>query len=318
MPAPTANAEQREIARSRSSRHASTNRPGAPGAGLLKIGPTCDCGLDGIDAWLSSPLRTVALFQREWKKANSFAFGLSILRTADFGSSHGACAVSKYVLRLYTDQLQPGAVSAALAETERVIYIAYGDAVCRGHGFASSLAPNSVWQGRLGITLTGGSKGVRLLRWELSTSEPRLLTGAGVTSVLTLAGEPGIEAGINYLMRCDRVDFPPGGVAFTHTHQGSGIRCLQAGRICIETQSQKFWVEPGNAWFETGHDPVFAQTRSDGPSHFVRVMILPQAIRGKSSIRYLKPEDVDKPKTQTYQVFTDEPIQLYPTEAQSH
>jgi hypothetical protein len=218
--------------------------------------------------------------------------------------------VTKHVLRLYTDQFQPQAASTPLAQTDRVIYVADGDIICRGNGFAASLAANSVWQGRLPITITGGSKGAKLLRWELSTNEPWLLTGTGTTSVLTHAGEPRIEAGIDYLMRCDRVDFPAGGIAFTHTHQGSGIRCLRAGRIRIETQGKDFWVEPNQAWFETGPDPVFAQTRSDGPSHFVRVMILPQAIRGKSSIRYVKPEDVDKPKTQTYQVFVDEPIEL--------
>jgi len=218
--------------------------------------------------------------------------------------------VSKYVLRLYTDQFQPGAVSAPLAQTHHVIYVADGDIVCRGQGFTASLAANSAWQGRLAVTLTGGPKGVKLLRWELSANEPSLLTGPGITSVLTLSGEPRIEVGIDYLMRCDRVDFPAGGVAFTHTHQGSGIRCQQEGRIRIETQGKDFWVEPGEAWFETGPDPVFAQTGTDGPSHFVRVMILPQAIRGKSSIRYVKPEDFDKPKTQTYQVFVDEPIEL--------
>jgi hypothetical protein len=218
--------------------------------------------------------------------------------------------VRKHVLRLYADQLQPGAVSAPLAQTNCAIYVADGDVICRGGDMAASLASNSAWQGRLGITLTGGPKGVRLLRWELSTSEPTLLYGSGITSVLELAGEPRIEPSIDYLMRCDRVDFPAGGVAFTHTHQGSGIRCLQRGRIRIETQGKDFWVETGGAWFETGSDPVFAQTRSDGPSHFVRVMILPRSIRGKSSIRYVKPEDADKPKTQTYQVFADEPIEL--------
>jgi hypothetical protein len=218
--------------------------------------------------------------------------------------------VSNYILRLYTDQFQPGAVSAPLAQTNRVIYVTDGDIVCHGNGFAASLAANSAWQGRSAITLTGGSKGAKSLRWELSANEPSLLADAGISSVLTLSGEPRIEVGIDYLMRCDRVDFPAGGVAFTHTHQGSGIRCLQAGRIRVETQGKDFWVEPGGAWFETGPDPVFAQTRPDGPSHFIRVMILPQAIRGKSSIRYLKPEDVNKPKTQTYQVFVDEPIEL--------
>jgi hypothetical protein len=244
------------------------------------------------------------------EKGNTVASRLSILRTADFGSTHGDSAVTKHVLWLYTEQFQPGAVSAPLTRTNRAIYIADGDLVCRGSGFAVSLAANSAWQGRLEITLTGGPKGAKLLRWELSTNEPALLTGTGITSVLTLAGAPRIDAGIDYLMRCDRVDFPAGGVAFTHTHQGSGIRCLQKGRIRIETQGKDFWVEPGDAWFETGPDPVFAQTHSNGPSHFVRVMILPQAIRGKSSIRYVKPEDVDKPKTQTYQVFLDEPIEL--------
>jgi len=71
-------------------------------------------------------------------------------------------------------------------------------------------------------------------------------------------------------------------------------------------------VDPGGAWFETGIDPVFAETRPDGPSHFIRVMILPRSIRGKSSITYVNPEDQDKPKTQKYQVFVDEPIEVGP------
>jgi len=40
------------------------------------------------------------------------------------------------------------------------------------------------------------------------------------------------------------------------------------------------------------------------------VMILPRTLRGKSSITYVKPDDQDKPKTQKYQVFVDEPIDL--------
>jgi len=42
----------------------------------------------------------------------------------------------------------------------------------------------------------------------------------------------------------------------------------------------------------------------------MRVMILPRAIKGKSSIRYVRPEDQEKPKTQRYQVFADEPVDL--------
>jgi len=39
-------------------------------------------------------------------------------------------------------------------------------------------------------------------------------------------------------------------------------------------------------------------------------MILPRTLKGKSSITYVKSEDLDKPKTQKYQVFVDEPIEL--------
>jgi len=36
------------------------------------------------------------------------------------------------------------------------------------------------------------------------------------------------------------------------------------------------------------------------------VMILPRELKGKSSIRYVRPEDKAQPKTQRYQVFCDE------------
>ena len=39
-----------------------------------------------------------------------------------------------------------------------------------------------------------------------------------------------------WLLRCDRVDFPPGGVAYLHTHPGPGLRVLLNGRIRIDTQ----------------------------------------------------------------------------------
>jgi hypothetical protein len=218
--------------------------------------------------------------------------------------------VTKQILRLYTDRLSAGASSVALTPTNRTIYVADGTAIVRGAGQAASLAANCAGQGPAGVTITAGPAGARLLRWELSTSEPQLLDGVGLTSELTLAAEPQMKPGADYLMRCDRVDFPPGGVAYTHTHQGSGIRCLQSGRIRVDTLGHDFWIEPHGAWFESGSDPVFAETWGEGPSHFIRVMILPRAVKGKSSIRYVHAEDQDKPKAQKYQVFVDEPIEL--------
>jgi quercetin dioxygenase-like cupin family protein len=113
-----------------------------------------------------------------------------------------------------------------------------------------------------------------------------------------------------YLLRCDRVDFPPGGEAFLHTHQGPGIRVLLFGSIRIETQGTTHEYAAGEPWFESGPDPVYASTHPDEPSAFVRCMVLPRAIQGSPSIRYVRDEDRERPKSQRYTVFLDEPVDL--------
>jgi quercetin dioxygenase-like cupin family protein len=107
------------------------------------------------------------------------------------------------------------------------------------------------------------------------------------------------------LIRCDRVDFPPGGVAYLHTHQGPGIRVLLNGAIRIETAGQAHTYEPLEAWFEPGPEPVFAAASDTEPTAFVRCLVLPAELRGRSSIRYVREEDVEKPKSQHYTVFVD-------------
>jgi quercetin dioxygenase-like cupin family protein len=109
-------------------------------------------------------------------------------------------------------------------------------------------------------------------------------------------------------MRCDRVDFPPGGVAYTHTHQGPGIRVLLHGRFRVHTGGHTLEIAPGDPWFESGPDPVYAEASRDDPTSFIRVMVLPLTLLGKSSIRYVNPEDQARPKTQTYTVFVDAPL----------
>jgi hypothetical protein len=112
------------------------------------------------------------------------------------------------------------------------------------------------------------------------------------------------------LLRCDSVAFPPGGFAYLHTHQGPGIRCLIEGGIRIDTHGRSTSYGPGGAWYENGPEPVFAQAAADRPTRFIRVMVLPAACLGKSSIEYLNAEDKAKPKTQQYKVFADMPLRL--------
>ena len=142
------------------------------------------------------------------------------------------------------------------------------------------------------------------------SAAPGGMTGPGVTSSTTLAHAVELEHPDGHLIRCDRVDFPPGGIAYAHVHRGPGIRCLLAGSLRVEVNGKAHDIAPGGAWFEAGPDPVLALASKAGPTAFVRVMILPRELLGKSSIRYLKPEDAEKPKLQTYRIFVDETIEL--------
>ena len=110
------------------------------------------------------------------------------------------------------------------------------------------------------------------------------------------------------LMRGDSVAFPPGGCAYLHRHQGPGIRCLIDGGIRIDTHGRSTSFGPGGAWYESGPDAVFAQAASDKTSRFLRVMILPRELAGKSSIQYVNEEDKAKPKSQNYKIYADAPI----------
>jgi quercetin dioxygenase-like cupin family protein len=215
------------------------------------------------------------------------------------------------VLRLFTDRLAPRA-AAGLPACNRVIYVRDGDAVVRAGGAAAGLGADSAWHGAGPVAVTAGAGGATLLRWELVAGGAAAgeLADPGASSSPTLAhavelGEPG-----GYLMRCDRVHFPPGGVAYLHVHRGPGIRCLLAGTVRVEVNGKVTEVAPGGAWFEAGPDPVLAIASRTEPTTFARLMLLPRELRGKSSIRYLRPEDADKPKLQTYRMFVDEPIDL--------
>lgn len=217
----------------------------------------------------------------------------------------------RYTLRLHTDRLAPKA-EASLPARNRVLLLREGDAIVRAGAQAAGLGPDSAWHGAGPVSVAAGGTGAALLRWEVAADDGGMgdPTGPGVSSSLELAHavELGMPAG--YLMRCDRVDFPPGGIAYTHVHRGPGIRCLLAGAIRIEVNGSAHDIAPGGAWFEAGPEPVLALASKTERTAFARVMILPRELRGKSSIRYTRPEDADKPKLQTYRVFVDEPIDL--------
>lgn len=141
----------------------------------------------------------------------------------------------------------------------------------------------------------------RALRWEVGDHD---VNGAKLSVPVAL--DPSTE----WVLRCDRVDFPPGGVAYRHVHPGPGIRCLLLGEIRIEAEGHSQVHKPFQAWFESGPEPVFAAGSPQVPTAFVRVLLLPREWEGKRTIRYVDPADEEKPKTQRATVFLEAPIQL--------
>ena len=123
-----------------------------------------------------------------------------------------------------------------------------------------------------------------------------------------LTAEVELDPQVEWLLRLDRVDFPPGGVAYRHTHPGPGIRCLVLGRIRIESGGEAHEYGPFEPWFETGPEPVFAAASTTEPSAFVRAMLVPRDWKGMRTIRYVDPADEEKPKLQRATVFLEQPV----------
>ena len=151
--------------------------------------------------------------------------------------------------------------------------------------------------------------GATVLRYELVRGgTPEVSGGGGSTPLLQHAIQ--LEPAAPYLMRCDRVDFDLGGEALPHRHQGGGIRCLISGAMELRVEGEPDRViRPGQAWFESGREPVYARASSAEATSFIRCSILPRAIRGQSSIMYVDPKDAAS-RPRRYTVFVDEPIDL--------
>jgi hypothetical protein len=209
------------------------------------------------------------------------------------------------MLRLYEDVLSGDAAAVNLPALPRMIFVAHGSVVMADR----TLRDGEAFGGEDALTLKAGTEGAMLWRWEfvLSGDSAGPLSGQGVVSREKLAARLDTLPPGKLLLRGDSVAFPPGGCAYLHRHQGPGTRCLLDGGIRIDTHGRSTSYGPGGAWYETGPDPVFAQA-ADRPTRFIRVMILPAAYLGKSSVEYLNEEDKAKPKSQQYKIFVDLPL----------
>jgi hypothetical protein len=204
------------------------------------------------------------------------------------------------VLALYEDVLSDGA-ALALPAAARMIFLVHGTVTVVGR----ALRDDEAWHGEGAAALVAGKAGATCWRFELDAPPAGAAPGVSTREKLSapLATLPAGEL----LLRGDGVAFPPGGCAYPHRHQGPGIRCLIEGGIRIDTAGRSTSYGPGGAWYESGPEPVFAQA-ADRPSRFIRVMILPRALLGKSSLQFVDAADAAKPRAQQYTIFADVPI----------
>src|ERR1700722_15767095 len=208
------------------------------------------------------------------------------------------------VLRLCEDTLSTGG-EVSLPALPRMVFVVHGELAVTDR----TLRDGEAWSGEGAVTLQAGAPGATLWRWEFVTN----IRSSGAASGTAVVSREKLSANLAtlpkgaLLLRGDSVGFPAGGCAYLHRHQGPGIRCLLEGGIRIDTHGHSPSYGPGGAWYETGPDGVSAQA-ADRPTRFVRVMVLPLAYLGKSSVEYLNEEDKAKPKSQAYKIFADMPL----------
>ena len=210
-----------------------------------------------------------------------------------------------YTLRLCQDRL-PAAGRLRLAALNRVLYARHGAVSVTSGAADARVAEGQAWHGAGACEVAAGAGGAAVLRYELIRGPAPL----GDAKVL-LEHAIDLDPRADYLMRADRVDFAPGGVALPHRHRGGGIRCLIAGALDVTVgDAPARRVTPGGAWFESGREPVLAVASKDEDTSFIRVAILPREIRGRTSIMYVNPADAERGRPRTYTVFVDEPIDI--------
>lgn len=212
--------------------------------------------------------------------------------------------MNAYRLRLCEDTLVASA-GYLLGPANRVLCVAAGQVSVTAGGRTVIVEPDSAWHGGGAAEVTAGAPGATVLRWELTTP------GRPAHGPSRLEHALDLDPGGAYLMRADRVEFEPGGVALPHGHRGGGIRRLLAGALEVTVgEGPPRLMRPGDAWFESGREPVLARASATESTAFVRVSVLPRELRGKSSIVYVDPADAARGKPRRYTVYVDDPIAL--------
>ncbi len=167
---------------------------------------------------------------------------------------------TKFHLRIYQDHFTEE-VAAQLPAESRVIYCVAGCAEISDKEKTATIRDDEAWFSDKPTTVRGKGEGACIWRWELVKPDAPSgeIKAAGVKSRLAGDYEVEIDTSVKRLMRLDRVSFPLGGEALTHTHAAAGVRCQLEGNLLLESLGHRYRVWPGDPWVEHGPDSVYAK-----------------------------------------------------------
>ncbi|TIC84280.1 hypothetical protein [Nocardioides sp. GY 10127] len=220
-------------------------------------------------------------------------------------------------MALCEDHLPAGAPAVFLPAAVRALYVASGSVRVADAAGSRWLPAGTGWVGDGEVTLSADAD-ARLWRWEVDApvqdgTSPEvdparhlLRSAPQCRSELLLGTLVDLDERFSWLLRCDTVTFPPGGVAHTHLHQGPGLRVVESGSLVIETEGTARTYRPGQAWAEKGVLPVRAPSDAETGAVFVRGFLLPAQNLGTSSLRIVHAEDRAAGNTQSYRVLAEQ------------
>lgn len=196
-------------------------------------------------------------------------------------------------LALFEDILRGDTL--ALPDAVHGIYLRHGSVSLDG----APLAPDTAILAKGAGALAGTGE-----VWRFEVADVAELTAAHEYPRLVLAHPLARDAAAPFVLRMDRVDFPPEGATPKHGHAGPGIRRLLSGRLLAEVGGEAHRIDPGGAWYETGTDPVIGRVMAPG-SAFIRCMVLDVELLGRPTFRAWTPEEAAKPRSASSRLFFD-------------
>ncbi len=200
-------------------------------------------------------------------------------------------------MALLEDRLD-GAEALRLPPAPRLLYLAHGTARVDGRAMAADTALFT----EHAVTAIGPGT---LWRFEITRDAVPQADRARLILSRPLARDPAAP----FLLRLDRVTFTPGVETPRHGHFGQGIRRLIDGHLLLEIGERLERRLPGEAWFETGEEPVVARGFTHATS-FLRALVMDADMVGQSSFRAWTAADAEKPRGVTYRMYLDEVTRL--------